>query len=218
MSQQHQDTVIIRYNAGNVRSVTCALERLGVKPVVTDDPETITRAKRVIFPGVGEASSAMRYLREQSLDTLIKSLTQPFLGICLGMQLMCRWSEESDTTCLGLFEEEVKLFRPSASGSSRNEAEVPARTVQSRWKVPHMGWNTLFQLRGPLFQGITEREDYVYFVHSFYAAQGAGTAAACDYIIPFSAALERDNFFGVQFHPEKSGLVGERLLQNFLRL
>ena len=216
MSEKPADTVIIRYNAGNVRSVTCALERLGVTPVVTDDPETIIGARRVIFPGVGEASSAMGYLKQQGLDRLIQSLTQPFLGICLGMQLMCRWSEESDTTCLGLFEEDVKLFRPRTYGDASTGGSEGA--VRKRLKVPHMGWNTLFDLRGPLFQGISAHEDYVYFVHSFYAALGEGTAAASDYGIPFSAGLERYNYFGVQFHPEKSGPVGERILQNFLVL
>lgn len=216
MSRRTADTVIIRYNAGNVRSVTCALERLGVTPLVTDDPDTIIRARRVIFPGVGEASSAMRYLKQQGLDGLIRSLTQPFLGICLGMQLMCSWSEESDTTCLGVFEEDVRLFKPDATSGPQTSQK--GGLVQNRWKVPHMGWNTLSGLRGPLFTGVSEHDDYVYFVHSFFAALGSGTAAACDYIIPFSAALERDNFFGVQFHPEKSGLVGERILQNFLAI
>ncbi len=190
------EVVIVKYNAGNVRSVTCALHRLGIEPVLSDDPATIREADRVIFPGVGEASSAMNYLRSTGLDEVLRSLSQPFLGICLGMQLMCARSEENDTVCLGIFDEEIRRFPPEE-------------------KVPHMGWNTLKAPSGLLFSGITE-DDYFYFVHSYYAAAGVDTAARCEYILPFSAALQKRNYYGVQFHPEKSGMVGERILANFL--
>ncbi|NQT59112.1 MAG: imidazole glycerol phosphate synthase subunit HisH [Bacteroidetes bacterium] len=190
------EVVIVKYNAGNVRSVTCALNRLGIEPVLTDDPDRIRNADRVIFPGVGEASSAMNYLRRTGLDTVLKNLTQPFLGICLGMQLMCKWSQENDTECLGIFNEDVLLFPP-------------------KLKVPHMGWNNLSGMRSPLLAGVTT-EEYFYFVHSFYAAKGAETIAACDYIIEFSAALQKGNYYGLQFHPEKSSKAGETILRNFL--
>ncbi len=192
------EVVIVKYNAGNVQSVSCALNRLGIEPVVTDDPERISSADRVIFPGVGEASSAMRYLRKTGLDTVLTSLSQPFLGICLGMQLMCSWSEENNTTCLGIFSEKVLLFPP-------------------RLKVPHMGWNTLAAAGGPLFAGIGA-DDYLYFVHSYYAAAGPDTSAVCSYITPFSAAMQKGNYYGLQFHPEKSGAAGERILRNFFGL
>jgi glutamine amidotransferase len=192
---------IIQYNAGNIQSVLYALERIGVEAEVTDDPLQIKRADKVIFPGVGEASSAMQYLRERKLDQLIKSLSQPVLGICLGMQLMCRHSEENDTECLGIFDEEVKKF--ASPGLS--------------FKVPQMGWNTIYDLRGPLFKGLSE-EAYCYFVHSFYAAFGEHTIATTNYILPYSAALHRGNFYGVQFHPEKSALAGEQIIRNFLEL
>ena len=187
---------IIRYNAGNVLSVTHALRRLGIEPLVTDKAEEISAAARVVFPGVGEASSAMRYLRERGLDQVICRLTQPFLGICLGLQLMCERSEEGGTECLGLIPGKVVRFRGAE-------------------KVPHMGWNSLHGMRGPLFAGLPP-EPYVYFVHSYYAELGEHTSAAADYGEPFSAALERDNFFAVQFHPEKSAAAGERILANFL--
>ncbi|MBN2781510.1 MAG: imidazole glycerol phosphate synthase subunit HisH [Candidatus Marinimicrobia bacterium] len=189
---------VIKYNAGNIRSVTIALERLGVRGTVTDDPETIRKAEKVIFPGVGEASSAMAYLRSRGLDTLIRSLEQPVLGICLGLQLMCRRSEEGDTDCLGIFDTDVTLF--------------PAED-----KVPHMGWNTVTQLRGPLFEGIPEAS-FMYFVHSYAAARCSQSTAQTDYIRPFASALQKDNFFALQFHPEKSGELGQRILKNFLML
>lgn len=190
--------VIINYNAGNTRSVLFALERLNVQALVTDKPEEILAADKVIFPGVGEASSAMRYLRERNLDSLIPTLTQPFLGICLGMQLMCTHSEENDTSCLGIFPTEVKLFKGEA-------------------KIPQMGWNTVTNLRSPLFKGIPE-DAYMYFVHSYYAGICENTIANTEYLGDFSSALNKDNFYGVQFHPEKSGEAGSRIIQNFLEL
>jgi glutamine amidotransferase len=192
--------VVIRYNAGNTRSVLYALERLGVGARVTDDGEEIRRAEKVIFPGVGEAGSAMEYLRARGLDQVIRGLGQPVLGICLGMQLMCAHSEENDTACLGLFDERVRLFRPAGGGE----------------KVPQIGWNRITQLKSPLFDGI-EEGSYVYLVHSYYAAEGPDTIASTEYIHSYSAALHRDNFYGVQFHPEKSAEVGARVLENFIR-
>lgn len=192
---------IIKYNAGNIQSVLYALERIGMQATVTDDPATILGADKVIFPGVGEASSAMQYLRERGLDQLIRSLQQPVLGICLGMQLMCRYSEENDTTCLGIFNEDVRRFQSQQPGV----------------KVPQMGWNTIGQLKTSLFAGVPE-QGYVYFVHSYYAALGPHTIAVTDYIQPYSSALHRDNFYGVQFHPEKSAELGERIIRNFLSL
>lgn len=189
---------IVKYNAGNIRSVLFALQRLGVEAVWTDDPDILASADKVIFPGVGEASSAMQYLRERGLDQVLRTLKQPVLGICLGLQLFCRHSEEGDTPCLGIFDVAVKRFRGDM-------------------KIPHTGWNTLSQLRGPLFKDIAE-EDFVYFVHSFYAELHPDTAAEAAYGVPFSAALQRDNFFAVQFHPEKSGATGQRILNNFLKL
>ncbi len=188
---------IIKYNAGNVQSVVYALERLGVTPTLTDDQAAIRAADKVIFPGVGEASSTMRYLRQHGLDQLIPRLTQPVLGICLGMQLMCSHSEENDTECLGLFSEEVKRFPKGAL------------------KVPHMGWNQLDDLRTPLLDDLGA-DPFVYFVHSYYVAAGPDTIATSTYGLPFSAALHRDNFYATQFHPEKSGDVGNQILQNFL--
>jgi glutamine amidotransferase len=193
------EIAVIKYNAGNVGSVLNALGRLGHQAVVTDDPGLIRSASKVIFPGVGEASSTMAYLKERRLDRLIASLTQPVLGICLGMQLMCRWSEEGDTPGLGIFGEEVKRFR-----------EAP--------KIPHMGWNSIdFNSDEPLFRSIGPGS-YFYFVHSFYAEAGENTVAVCDYGVPFSAALQRDNFYAVQFHPEKSGEGGLQVINNFLAL
>jgi glutamine amidotransferase len=197
-------TVIIDYNAGNIRSVCFALERLGVNPILSNDPEQIMAADKVIFPGVGEAGSTMRYLRQSGLDIVIKSLKQPVLGICLGMQLLCEHSEEGNTDCLGIIPQKVLKFVPKA-----NE------------KVPHIGWNTIDQspnyLYHPLFDQI-EKDSYVYFVHSFYVENGAYSIAHCDYILNFSAALQKDNFYAAQFHPEKSGAIGEHLLKNFLGL
>ena len=193
-------TAIIKYNAGNIQSVLYALERIGVEAIVTDDPEKITSADKVIFPGVGEASTAMNYLRERGLDKLIASLKQPVLGICLGMQLMCSWSEENDTNCLGIFEEKVQRFR---------------NTNADQFKIPQIGWNTVHNLKSNLFAGI-EENSFVYLVHSYYASLGEHTIATTDYVQPFSAALNRDNFYGVQFHPEKSAAAGEQLLKNFI--
>lgn len=193
--------VIIQYNAGNTQSVIYALERLGITPVVSDKADVIKAADKVIFPGVGEASTTMNYLRREGLDQLIPSLQQPVLGICLGMQLMCSYSEENDTPCLGIFEEHVKRFRPTSSLD----------------KVPHMGWNTLEARKGPLFAQMDEPA-YAYFVHSYYVEIGPHTIAQTPYIHPFSAALHKDNFYATQFHPEKSGKAGARLLQNFLSL
>jgi len=194
-------TAIVKYNAGNIRSVLLALERLGEQAVWTDDPAVLRSADRVIFPGVGEAASAMAYLKERGLDEVLRSLQQPVLGICLGLQLFCRHSEEGDTNCLGIFDVEVKKF----SG------------MNGTLKVPHMGWNTLENTRGTLFEDLGA-EPYVYFVHSFYAETNQYTTAACRYGETFSAALQRNNFYAVQFHPEKSGLTGQRILQQFLRL
>jgi imidazole glycerol-phosphate synthase subunit HisH len=190
---------IIKYNAGNVQSVQYALQRLGVDSMVTDDPQQIQKASKVIFPGVGHANSAMSYLKERDLDKLIAELKQPVLGICLGMQLMCSYSEEGDTTCIGLFNTSIKLFESTIL------------------KVPQIGWNNIYDYQSVLFKGLTD-EAYVYTVHSYYAALSDETVAKTDYISPYSAALQKDNFFGVQFHPEKSGAVGETILKNFINL
>jgi glutamine amidotransferase len=189
---------VIQYNSGNIRSVAYALERIGVDYCITNDAEEIRSADKVIFPGVGEARSAMNYLQERKLDKLIISLKQPVLGICLGMQLMCSHSEEGDTTCMGLFNLKVKRFE-------RNQ----------ELKVPQIGWNTIEDLRSPLFSGIMEKE-YMYFVHGYYIEQGAGEIASATYGLKYSAALNKDNFYAVQFHPEKSGKAGEKILQNFV--
>ncbi|MEL6676523.1 MAG: imidazole glycerol phosphate synthase subunit HisH [Bacteroidota bacterium] len=191
--------VIIKYNAGNVQSVLYALERLGIHASLSDAPEVIHSADKVIFPGVGEAGTAMHYLRERKLDQVLVSLTQPVLGVCLGMQLMCTHSEEKDTPCLGIFDHKVRLF------------------PQKSEKVPHMGWNTLITSDHALWQGL-EPDPHVYFVHSYYVDQGPYTIAETDYILPYSAALHRDNYYATQFHPEKSGTVGARILENFLKL
>ncbi len=192
---------IIKYNAGNIFSVDYALKRLGVEPIVTDDKEVLSSADKVIFPGVGEAETTMKHLRANGLDRLIKNLKQPVLGICLGMQLLCSRSEEGDADCLGIFDTEVKRFCPQ-----RHED-----------KVPHMGWNTISNTNSRLFEGF-EKEEFVYFVHSYYVPVNAYTAATTDYILPFSAALHKDNFYATQFHPEKSGETGARILTNFLNL
>lgn len=194
--------VIIKYNAGNIQSVRYALDRIGANATVTDDIATIQAADKIIFPGVGEASTAMQYLRERKLDELIVGLKQPVLGICLGMQLMCKHSEENNTDCLNIFEEEVKQFKPGAA---------------TALKVPQIGWNNIYDLKSPLFSGISE-ESYCYFVHGFYAALGEHTIATTDYVQPYSSALHRDNFYGVQFHPEKSAETGEQILANFLKI
>ena len=192
---------IIKYNAGNICSVDYALKRLGVDAVITADQDVLRAADKVIFPGVGEAGTTMSFLRASGMDLLIKDLRQPVLGICLGMQLMCRYSEEGNADCLGVFNTEVKRFI-----SEKHED-----------KVPHMGWNTLMQTNSRLFKGFTQ-EEYVYFVHSYYVPVNDCTAAVTDYILPFSAALHKDNYYATQFHPEKSGGVGERILMNFLTL
>lgn len=196
--------VIIKYNAGNIESVNNALNRLGVDAEITADPEKIRNADKVIFPGVGEASTTMTYLRDNKLDELIVSLKQPVLGICLGLQLMCSHSEENDTKCLGIFDEKVKRF-------------VPKPGKEFVTKVPHMGWNAIKDLKSDIFSAELDNE-YVYFVHSFYAEKSIHTIATCDYILPFSAALHRDNFYATQFHPEKSGSIGAKILEKFLKL
>lgn len=193
------DIAIIKYNAGNIQSVLYALERIGAQAVVTDDAAQIRNADRVIFPGVGEASSAMQYLRERKLDDVIKNLTQPVLGICLGMQLMCSYSEENDTTCMNIFDVPVKHF-------VTNDPSV---------KIPQIGWNTIFNLQSALFSKVAENA-YVYLVHGYYAELCNETIATCDYVQPYSAGLKKNNFYGVQFHPEKSADMGEQLLKNFL--
>ncbi|MEI7421594.1 MAG: imidazole glycerol phosphate synthase subunit HisH [Prolixibacteraceae bacterium] len=195
---------IIKYNAGNIQSVDYALRRLGIEASVTANHQEIQSADRVIFPGVGEASTTMAYLRTHGLDKLITGLKQPVLGICLGLQLMCRHSEEGDVDCLGIFDETVRKF-------ILQPEQLPSM------KIPHMGWNTISGLKSNLFDPSLENE-YCYFVHSFYATIGANTAAICNYPEPFSAALQKDNFYAVQFHPEKSGIVGARILENFLNL
>ncbi|CAN5862958.1 imidazole glycerol phosphate synthase subunit HisH [soil metagenome] len=188
---------IVKYNAGNVESVKNALNRLNIEPVLTDDADVLSSADKVIFPGVGEASSAMRFLREKNLDAAIKNLTQPVLGICLGMQLLCDYSDENETECLGILPYKVRKF----------ESE--------NLKIPQMGWNTITDLKTDLFTGI-EENSHVYFVHSFYVEAGAETIAVCDYEVKFSAAVNYKNFYAVQFHAEKSGAVGESILENFL--
>ncbi len=194
--------VIIKYNAGNIQSVLYALERIGINATVTANHEEILAADKVIFPGVGEASSAMNSLKENNLDALIKELKQPVLGICVGMQLLCKYSEENNTECLGIFDEPVKLFKP---------------TTADALKVPKIGWNNIYDLKSPLMQGI-EENSYCYFVHSYYVPQNAYTIATADYVQPYSAAIHKNNFYGVQFHTEKSSNVGEQILKNFITL
>ena len=189
---------IIDYVAGNVKSVENAVRRLGFETIITSGFEEIRNAEKVIFPGVGEASTAMIYLKQKNLEKLIPTLKQPFLGICLGQQLLCDFSEEGATKCLGIFDLKVKEF--------------PSTDI-----VPHMGWNNLQKLQGPLFEGISEADNF-YFVHSYYCEVGEFTTSECDYILPFSATLQKDNFYGTQFHPEKSGDVGSKILENFLKL
>ncbi len=196
---------VVKYNAGNIFSVIHALKRMGVEPLLTDSEEELRRADKVIFPGQGEASNAMGYLREKGLDKVIPSLTQPVLGICIGQQLMCCHSEEGDVDCLGIFDAEVKRFVP----------------LKHEDKIPHMGWNSIQHRQVPdsktsLFEGLDG--EFVYFVHSFYVPVCEHTAAITEYIHPFSSAMQKDNFFATQFHPEKSGEVGQRILRNFLEL
>lgn len=195
------DVAIVKYNAGNIYSVNYALKRLGIEATITADPELLNKADKVIFPGVGEAETTMNYLKEQKLDVIIKNLKQPVLGICLGMQLMCRYSEEGDVNCLGIFDTDVKRFIPQMHED----------------KVPHMGWNTITQVKDGLFNAELENQ-FVYFVHSYYVPVNEFTAATTEYIHPFSASLHKDNFYATQFHPEKSGSVGEIILNNFLKL
>lgn len=192
---------IVNYNAGNIGSVENAVKRLGIEPLVTGCAEEILSADRVIFPGQGEAGTTMAYLKEHNLDTLIKSLKQPVLGICIGMQLLCRHSEENDTDCLGVFDVDVKRFIPQAHED----------------KVPQMGWNTIEDTKSDLFKGF-EKPEFVYCIHSFYAPLCEHTIATTNYIQPYSSALHKDNFYATQFHPEKSGEVGERILRNFIEL
>jgi imidazole glycerol-phosphate synthase subunit HisH len=192
---------IIKYNAGNIQSVLYALERIGVEAIVTDDVQQIQSADKVIFPGVGEASTAMNYLKERGLDVVIKNLTQPVLGICLGMQLLCKHSEENDTECLGIFEANVKRFALD----------------NQNLKIPQIGWNKVQDITQPLFSGFNY-EPYCYFVHSYYAELCEETAATTFYGVKFSSALHKNNFYGVQFHPEKSADAGERILKNFIAL
>lgn len=189
---------IIKYNGGNVSSVQNALKRLGAESIITDDFELIKNADKVIFPGVGEASSTMKILKKKGLDQLIPTLKQPVLGICLGMQLMCKNNEEGNTVGMGIFDINVKKF--------------PAENI-----IPHMGWNTISALKSTIYSGIKEESD-VYFVHSFYCELSENTTSVCDYILRFSASLQKDNFYAMQFHPEKSGKIGSQLLQNFLKL
>ena len=190
--------VIINYGAGNIQSIMFAIERLGYKAVLSNNPDEIKAADKVIFPGVGEASYAMKMLQESGLDVLIPTLKQPVFGICLGMQLMCNFSEEGDTKGLGIFDVDVVKF-------------------SSKVKVPQMGWNTIYNLKSDLFKGIAE-DEYMYLVHSFYAPLCAETIATTNYELEYSSALENDNFYGTQFHPEKSGDIGEKILENFLKL
>jgi imidazole glycerol-phosphate synthase subunit HisH len=197
MIRKSDHVVIIKYNAGNIRSVDFALQRMGISALITDDPDIIRSAGRVIFPGVGEASGTMEYLRQRGLDEVILQLTQPVLGICLGMQLMCKYSEEGTTDCLNIFDAGVLKF--------------------SSGKVPHMGWNSLEQFRGPLFKGLPE-SSYVYFVHSYYVPVNNHTTATSIYQDRFSASMQKDNYFATQFHPEKSGGIGETILRNFIKI
>ena len=190
--------VIIKYNAGNVYSVSSALKRLGYNPTITSNLDEIKSADKIIFPGVGEAKSAMKYLQKTKLDILIPQLTQPFLGVCLGLQLLCKYSEEGNTKCLGIFDEDVKLFPPKE-------------------KVPHMGWNSIECSDSKLFVNLPS-DPFVYFVHSYFAEVNDYTIAETDYIKPFSSAMQKNNFYALQFHPEKSGTIGEQILKNFIEL
>lgn len=192
---------IVKYNAGNIYSVVNALKRLGIEPLLTDDAEQLVKADKVLFPGQGHAGEAMDYLKARKLDEVIRSLKQPVFGICVGQQLLCKHSEEGNTDCIGIFDAEVKRFLPEKHED----------------KVPCMGWNQLYDLKSPLYKGLNDG-DYVYFVHSFYVPTCKDTIATADYIQPYSASMHKDNFYACQFHPEKSGKVGERIISNFLEL
>ena len=194
------DVAIVKYNAGNIYSVVNAMKRLSINPILTDDAEMLQKADRVLFPGQGQAKEAMEYLKAHQLDQVIKNLTQPVLGICVGQQLLCRHSEEGDVDCIGIFDVDVKRFKPQ-----KHEDKVPA-----------MGWNELYDLKTDLYKGLSH--PYSYFVHSYYVPLCEETIATADYILPYSASLHKDNFYTCQFHPEKSGKVGEQILRNFLDL
>jgi glutamine amidotransferase len=200
------NVAIVKYNAGNIYSVVNALRRMGIDPLLTDDAELLQKADRVLFPGQGEACGAMEYLKARRLDEVIRDLKQPVFGICVGQQLLCKHSEEGDVDCIGIFDAEVKRFQPEKHED----------------KVPCMGWNALYDLKSPLYKGFDELspigQPYVYFVHSYYVPVCQDTVATTDYILPYSASLHKDNFYTCQFHPEKSGKVGEKILQNFLSL
>ncbi|MDY3848801.1 MAG: imidazole glycerol phosphate synthase subunit HisH [Prevotella sp.] len=195
------NVAIVKYNAGNIYSVVNALRRMGIEPDLTDNPERLAAADKVIFPGQGEARSAMQYLRQRRLDEVIRNLKQPVFGICVGQQLLCRHSQEGDTDCIGIFDCDVRRFQPK-----KHEDKVPA-----------MGWNRITQLKSPLMKGLNDG-DYVYFVHSYYVPLCEETIATADYILPYSAAMHKDNFYTAQFHPEKSGEVGARIIKNFIEL
>ena len=195
------EVAIVKYNAGNIYSVVNALKRMGIEPLLTDDPELLKKADRVLFPGQGEAKGAMEYLKARGLDAVIRNLKQPVFGICVGQQLLCKHSEEGDVDCIGIFDAPVVRFRPE-----RHED-----------KVPCMGWNKLYNTKSPLMEGLGD-DPYVYFVHSYYVPVCEETIATADYILPYSASMNKDNFYTCQFHPEKSGTVGERILRNFLDL
>ena len=196
------NVAIVKYNAGNIYSVVNALKRLGIEPVLTDDPEQLRRADRVLFPGQGEAKGTMEYLKAHRLDEVIRDLKQPVFGICVGQQLLCRHSEEGNVDCIGIFDVPVLRFSPELHED----------------KVPCMGWNELRDLKSPLYDGLTAQQPYVYFVHSYYVPLCQHTIATADYILPYSASLHKDNFYACQFHPEKSGQAGEQILKNFLEL
>lgn len=202
---------LIKYNAGNIQSVKFALNRIGIEPLLTDSIEEIQSADKVILPGVGEASSAMVYLKQKGLDAAIINLKQPILGICLGMQLMCKYSEEGNTDCLGIFDSSVKRFYSPFEGGRRSRGDV------QDVKVPQIGWNNIYNLKSSLFKGVSEKE-YQYFVHGYYVEKSENTIATTNYINDYSSALQKDNFYGVQFHPEKSAKAGEQILKNFIGL